>query len=122
MTREKQLETILVVSTALLLFFLIFNASWLLYSAFALSLLSLISKKISYWFTRGWLGFSEMLGFVMSRLIMTLLYFLLLTPLALLYRVFNKDPLQLNRNPDRSVSYYTPRGYTYTAKDLENTW
>lgn len=122
MSREKQLETILVVSTALLLFFLIFNVSWLLYSAFALSLLSLISGTFSYWFTRGWLGFSEILGFVMSRLIMTLLYFLVLTPVALLYRVFNKDPLQLNRNRNRSGSYYTHRGHIYTAKDLENTW
>ncbi|MCA1802884.1 MAG: SxtJ family membrane protein [Rhodothermaceae bacterium] len=122
MTREKQLETILVVSTALLLFFLIFNVSWLLYSAFALSLLALISRSFSYWFTRGWLGFSEILGFVMSRLIMTLLYFLVLTPIALLYRAFNKDPLQLNHNRNRSGSYYTHRGHIYTAKDLNNTW
>jgi hypothetical protein len=122
MRREKQLETILVVSTALLLFFLIFNVSWLLYSAFALSLLALISKTFSYWFTRGWLGFSEILGYVMSRLIMTLLYFLILTPIALLYRVFNKDPLQLNRNSNRTGSYYTRRSHIYTAKDLENTW
>jgi hypothetical protein len=120
MSRERQLETILVVSTALLLFFLIFKAPWLLYTAFGLSLLALISRSFAYWFTRGWLGFSEVLGFVMSRLILTLLWFLILTPIALLYRLFHKDPLQLKRN--RKATYYTERGHTYTARDLQNTW
>jgi hypothetical protein len=120
MIREKQLETILVVSTALLLFFLIFDIYWLLYTAFALSVLGLISRTFAKWFNRAWLGLSEALGFVMSRVILTLLYFLILTPVALLYRRFNRDPLQLNRT--RSGSYYKERHHVYTKKDLENTW
>lgn len=120
MNREKQLETILVVSTALLLFFLIFGNSWLLYTAFGLSLLGLISRTFANWFNRAWTGLSEILGYVMSRVILTLLYFVILTPLALLYRLFNKDPLQLKRK--QSGSYYTERAHVYTRKDLENTW
>ncbi len=46
------------------------------------------------------LQFSERFGSMLSRLLITLLYFLVLGPFALLYQLF-ADPLKLKR-PDKS--------------------
>jgi hypothetical protein len=47
------------------------------------------------------------------------LHFMVMTPFALLYRVFTKGNLGLKR---KSESYYSERNHTYGAKDLENIW
>jgi hypothetical protein len=44
----------------------------------------------------------------------------MLCPIAFLYRLKKKDPLQLKRKP--AGSYFTTRNHTYTARDLENLW
>ncbi len=53
---------------------------------------------------RRWLQFSEILARVMSRLILTLLYFLLIFPMGLLLRVCGKDPL--HKYPSSELKSY----------------
>jgi len=42
-----------------------------------------------------WMRFSEFLGIINTRIILTLLYFLIITPLGFLMKIFGKDPLKL---------------------------
>jgi len=42
-----------------------------------------------------WMRFSEFLGVINTRIILTLLYFLIITPLGFLMKIFGKDPLKL---------------------------
>jgi hypothetical protein len=56
-----------------------------------------------YW---AWLGLAWLLGNVMSRVIVTLLYYLLFTPMRLLNNVVGRDKLQLKK-PDAD-SYWLP--------------
>jgi len=55
-----------------------------------------------------WMALAFFLGGVMSRLILTLLFYLILTPVGLLLRLFGKDLLHLRRNP-RLQSYWLER-------------
>jgi hypothetical protein len=50
------------------------------------------------------LRFSERFGSMLSRVLLTLLYFVLLGPFALLYRLF-ADPLHLRRRESNWVSW-----------------
>lgn len=54
-----------------------------------------------YWF---WLGVAFVIGNIMNRVIMAAIFFLVVTPLALLNRFVGRDKLQL-RKPD-SASYW----------------
>ncbi len=47
-------------------------------------------------FFRLWMKIAELLGWVMTRVILTVFYFLLLTPYGLVARLFREDPLDLN--------------------------
>lgn len=56
------------------------------------------------WF---WMKLSGVIGIVMTRLILTLVYYLAITPIGLLRQIFGKDPLKIKI--DRTVaSYWIP--------------
>ncbi|NVN99747.1 MAG: hypothetical protein HXX17_10510 [Geobacteraceae bacterium] len=88
--------------------------------AFALLLVALFIKPLEAVITRWWLKFSELLSGINNRVILTLIFYLILTPLALLYRLFNKDLLNLDGR--RLLSFYVDRNYTYSKPDLEKMW
>jgi fatty acid desaturase len=53
---------------------------------------------------RVWMGLALVLGFVMTRVILTLVFFLVITPVGWIMRVLGKDPL--HRRFDRSAASY----------------
>lgn len=69
-----------------------------------------------------WLKLSHLMGSVMSRLLLSVVFFLVLLPLALLRRlVTRRDDLRLKRKAD-GASYYTGEVKMYTARDLQFPW
>lgn len=90
MARKTILETLAVLALAALVFHLWLGHAWLLYLATALLVLTIFPNPLATLITKGWLKFSELLGAVMSRVVMTLIFFFFLTPVALLYRLFNR--------------------------------
>ena len=63
-----------------------------------------------------------MLGAINSRVLLTLVYYLVLTPIALLYRLTHRDPLSLKRADDTGRSYWIVRDHTFGPRDLERPW
>lgn len=53
---------------------------------------------------RVWMALALVLGYVMTRVVLTLVFFLLVTPIGLVLRALGKDPLQ--RDVDTSASSY----------------
>jgi hypothetical protein len=58
--------------------------------------------------------FTERFGSMLSRVLLFVLYFGLLGPFALLYRLF-ADPLHLRRRPDTNWSAWQATNETLTA-------
>ena len=50
-----------------------------------------------------WMAFAFALGWVMSRVILTILFFLVITPMGLLMRLFGKDPMNREITSDAST-------------------
>jgi hypothetical protein len=55
-----------------------------------------------------WMTIALFLGFFMSRILLTVLFFLVITPIGLLMRLFGKDLLDKNLQTDRK-SYWLKR-------------
>jgi cytochrome b subunit of formate dehydrogenase len=55
-----------------------------------------------------WMSFAVVMGFVMTRVILTIIYFGLFTPIALVLRVLGKDLLEESWNKNAS-SYWVKR-------------
>ncbi|MBF0481112.1 MAG: hypothetical protein HQK81_13040 [Desulfovibrionaceae bacterium] len=68
---------------------------------------------------RVWFGFSHLLGTVMSKVMLTLVFFLVLTPIGLFRRLTGKDALRLTQWKAGTASVFRVRDHTFTAQDIE---
>ncbi len=66
-----------------------------------------------------WLGFSHLLGTVMSKIILSIVYFLLVVPVGLSRRAVGKDSLQLKKWKKGTGSVFKNRDHKFSLKDLE---
>lgn len=87
------------------------TAFWLLVLASAFIALAIIFPVLLGPVERLWMAFAEKLGSVVTFLILSLSYFLVITPLGLLYRVFSKNPLQM-KIEQTTPSYWLPSDHT----------
>ncbi len=76
----------------------------LLGSGGALAALALAAPAALRPLYRVWMGLALVLGFVMTRVILTLVFFLVITPVGWIMRALGKDPL--HRRSDRSAASY----------------
>lgn len=120
MKKQNNKEIILTIIVGLLVFFYFLKLQWLFNTALIIGILGVFSDFVAEKVAWVWLKIAEILGRVNSTILLSLIFFVFLTPLALLMKVFKKsDSLKLKK---LSGSAYDERNHTYTAKDLENTW
>ena len=115
----KQQQTCLVIMSGLLIFWLVTGHKWLVTVALIIGLIGAFVPYLATGINWMWYKIAEVMGWVMSKVLLSLIFFLFLFPIALLYRMFNKETLQLKRS---SGSYWTERKHSYEAKDLEDAW
>ena len=119
--KAKTLETLAVLAAALLVLQLIFERAALACLALGLLLVAVFALPLAARLAQAWLVLSHAIGTVVSKLILGVIFFIFLTPLALLYRVFNRDSLGLRRRKGQRT-YFTERRQRFTAKDIEQMW
>ena len=122
MKRERTLETMLVITVGLLVLHLIFKNSWLLTAALVLGLIGVFSNFLSEKITLGWMKIAEVLGRINAVILLSLVFFLFVTPIAFLRKLFSKKDLLHLSDARKVSSLYEERNHAYAAKDLENTW
>jgi len=119
MKKEKILEAILVITTGMLVIFLITHRQVFLFIAVTTGAVGIVIKPLAGWIAALWYKTGEVLGNVVSKVILTVVFFLLLVPIALFYRLFHKDPLRLKNT---GGSNWSVRDHDYTGDDLKNSW
>lgn len=67
-----------------------------------------------------WLGLSDLMGAIMSKVSLAIVFFLVVTPIGALRRFFGKDSLQLRAFKAGKDSVLRERNHTFTARDLES--
>ena len=68
-----------------------------------------------------WRRFSVFIGLINSRILLTGIYYLVLTPVALVSRLFSKAPLILRKRPGPG-GYWHERNKNYAREDFEKAW
>lgn len=119
MNREKKLESLLIIAAGFIVLFFVFKIKWFLLVAFIVAFLGAMSKLFANGVTWLWFKISEILGWINARILLSVLFFIFLFPIALLMKAFGKGSVRLKKSKD---SYYSERDHLYTSEDLENTW
>tara|TARA_B100001063_G_scaffold244537_1_gene277548 strand:+ start:730 stop:1113 length:384 start_codon:yes stop_codon:yes gene_type:complete len=76
--------------------------------------LGILNSKILTPLNIAWLKLGELLGVFISPIIMALIYFLILTPISLIVRIFGKDLLNIKFNSS-SKTYWIKRKKNVTT-------
>ena len=85
-------------------------------------ILAVLCPNIFAPFTEGWFALGKLLSIILSSVILFLLFFLIVTPMGLLRRVFSKDNLHLHDFKSRHDSVFLVRNKTFKASDLDNQY
>jgi membrane protease YdiL (CAAX protease family) len=117
---QDRYKSILVIVIGLLLLSLLFEKLQLDKAAIIIGTLALLSSFFAKWIEWAWFKLALGLGWVNSRILLTIIYFVFLLPIALVSRLFTKDPLKLKLRKEKTL--YTQRDHLYTKEDLQNIW
>ena len=80
--------------------------------------LGLLNSKILSPLNKAWIKFGEILGRVIAPIVMAIVYFLILTPISLLVRLFGKDLIGMKFSNDIK-SYWEKRKKKFGSMDKQ---
>jgi hypothetical protein len=120
MKNEKVLENILAISTGFVVIGLVIRVPTLIVIAVGVNVMGLFFPVVARCLVTAWLWMSHKMGAVVSRVILSVMYYGMLLPLALLSGRQSRRTLQLSRNP--SGSYFVTRDHLYQSDDLKTLW
>lgn len=118
MTKDKSKSTVLIISMGFLLIYIVGNVQLLLYISLAVGILGL-SDRMSRFIEKLWMGLAKLLGYIVPNILLTLVFFIVLYPFALIYRLTEDDPLLLS--PDHETFWVTDEKEPDPAS-FEKTW
>ena len=106
--------------TLLLLLVGTFTGNIALYKlAIPVIVLAMIVPKIYFPIAVLWLGLSHLLGTIVSKIILSIVFLVIVTPIGLFRRLIGKDTLKLKGYKKDKTSVFKQRNHTFAAEDLE---
>ncbi len=115
----KQCEDTGMAMTLILLLLGFFYEYTLFYKlAIPVLLLNMTYSRIFYPAAIIWLGGSKLIGTVVSKVLLTFIYLVLVVPVAVLRRAMGRDSLRLKTWKKDTRSVLVNRNHLYTSKDI----
>jgi hypothetical protein len=71
---------------------------------------------------RLWFGLSFLMGIVLSKVLLSILFFAIVTPIGLIRRVTGADPLQLKKWKKDRTSVFRVRNHIFSSADLDKPY
>jgi len=97
-----------------------FNSKPILILSIAIGIIAILSEKANEKIIWAWNKLTEILGKIMPNVLLTAVYYLFLTPIALINRINSKkNMLQLKNN---SSSVYIHQKKEFSNESLEKIW
>jgi hypothetical protein len=93
-----------------------------LFVAMALHVVNMMKPQVFRPIAVVWLGLSDLLGAVVSRILLSIVFFLVVTPISMLRRGLGKDPLKLRVFKAGRESVMVERNHVFVAQDLERPY
>jgi hypothetical protein len=121
-TKDQSKDTGMAMVLLLLIAYFKFRRESLLLGALVLQILVMTVPGIFSRVAVVWLGLSNAIGAVMSRVLLAIVFFLVVTPIGVARKLFGKDPMRLRAFKAGDTSVMLPRNHTFTGGDLEKPY
>ena len=90
---------------------------WLIGTSLVFLVLTLIKSKLLDVLNDLWIKFGELLGKIIAPIVMSIVFFLIVTPIGLVLKIVKKDLLKLKFNNDKS--YWIEKSKTIESMDKQ---
>lgn len=122
MSESEKVKAQLVIVTGLVVLYFIFKSQYpyFLVAAAVIGVFSLAIPVFGDLVVKGWYKIAEVLGAINGKILLSLVFFVVLFPVAVIAKLTKKNPLHLKKEDTDSV--FTERNHKYSAKDLEQVW
>ena len=90
---------------------------WLIGTSIVFLVLTLIKSKLLDVLNDLWIKFGELLGKIVAPIVMSIVFFLIVTPIGLILKIVKKDLLKLKFNNDKS--YWIEKSNTIESMDKQ---
>jgi len=119
MKSDTSRSTILVISMGFLVLHLFFAWQWAGIVALIVGAVGIVSKFLSKKIEGGWMKLSKFMGYIISNILLSIVFFLFLFPISLLSKLFRKDPLMLSQEYS---TYFIDINKEMDKKSFEKIW
>ncbi len=117
--KEKNYEVILTLVVVLVFVHLAYHVKWMLQIAIALGLAGLLFYSLSSYVSRAFLYVSEIIGFIMPKILLTIVFVVILIPISLLYKIKKTDLMDRKKKPGSAFKDHT---VVISKSYFEKTW
>jgi hypothetical protein len=121
-TKDQSRDTGMAMVLLLLIVFVTRKREGYLIGALVLHVLNMIVPQIYRPVAVLWLGLSDLLGSVVSKILLSIVFFLVVTPIGIVRRLFGKDSLKLRAFKTGQESVMLERNHTFIGGDLERPY
>jgi hypothetical protein len=121
-TKDESRDTGMAMVLLFLILGVVLKRQELLIAAVALHIFNMTLPQMYRPVAVFWLGFSDLLGAVASKILMFIVFFAVVTPIGVLRRLLGKDSLKLRAFKAGPDSVMLLRNYVFTARDLERPY
>lgn len=121
-TKDQSRDTGMAMVLLLLMVFLARKREGWLIVAMALHVVNMIWPQVYRFAAILWLGLSDAMGAVVSKILLSIVFLAVVTPIGMLRRLFGKDSLKLRAFKAGQDSVMTERNHTFAAADLDKPY
>ena len=118
--KSKSHTTILSIVFGFLIINIFVGSPIITYVLIALMGGSLISEKFSMFIEKAWNGLALILSYIVPNILLSAVYFLVLTPLSFLAKIFNSQTDYNLKN--NATSVFKKSNRTFDKKSFERAW
>ena len=112
-------ETVLVITVGFLVLDLVFKGRVFLYCALVIGLAGVFSFWLSEKIDWVWRGLSRLMGLVSNAVLLTVVFFLVVTPMGLIRRMRGKGLARFDKG---ATSNFSTRDHAFGKGDFEKVW
>ena len=121
-TKEQAKDTGMAMVLLLILFWLFRHRDGYIGVALILHLVTMVAPQVFRPLAVVWFGLSHLMGIVASRVVLSIVFFVFVTPVGIWRRVMGADSLQLKAFKGSRESVMKVRNHTFVGQDLEQPY
>jgi hypothetical protein len=121
-TKDQSRDTGMAMVLLLLIVFLSRKREGWLFAAMLLHVLNMVVPQMYKPVAVIWLGLSDLLGAVVPKILLSVVFFIVVAPIAILRRLAGKDSLKLRSFKKGKESVMVERNHIFTIQDLERPY